>query len=85
MEIDEMLGRLQGDLFLPLLLALVSVFVYLVALSGAYRKTRALQAIAEECRRRREEEERRLEKLGYSPRLARYRRLEAELARRLAR
>jgi hypothetical protein len=83
-EINAILDRLQGDLFLPLLLGLASAFAYLAVLARAHQTRRTLVSIAQECRRRRMEEERLERRLGFSARLARYRRLEAELARRLA-
>ena len=84
-DFDAAIDRLLGDLFLPLILGLASALVYLVVLARAYQKTRTLIAIGQECRRRRLDEERLERRLGCSPRLDRYRRLEAEVARRLAR
>jgi hypothetical protein len=84
-DVDAITDRLLGDLFLPLILGLSSAAAYLAVLARAHEKTRALGRIAGECRRRRLEEERLLGRIGYSPRLDRYRRLEAELARRLER
>ena len=85
MDIDAVIERLLGDLFLPLALGVLSAAAYLAILARAHQRTRTLVAIAEECRRRRGEEERFERRVGFSPRLERYRRLEAELARRLAR
>ena len=85
MDVDSLVDRLQGDLFVPLLLGLTSAFVFLAILARAHQQTRLLAALARECRRRRKEEERVELRLGYSPRLDRLRRLEADLDRRLAR
>ena len=85
MELDAVIDRLLGDLFLPLLLGLTAAGAYLAVLARAYQQTRTLMGIARECRRRRLEEEGVERRLGSSPRLDRYRRLEAEIARRLAR
>jgi len=82
-DVDAIIDRLLGDLFLPLLLGLASAVAYLAVLARAHEKTRALVGIAEECRRRRQEEERLEARIGYSPRLDGYRRLEAEVARRI--
>jgi hypothetical protein len=84
-DVDALAERLQGDLFVPLLLGLTCATVYVASLAREFRKTRALAAAAEECRRRIEDEERRERDLGFSPSLGRYRRLEAELSRRLGR
>lgn len=85
MDVDAVLDRLQGDLFVPLLLGLGAAFAYLAILAVAHRQARALVLLARACRRRLSEEERRERLLGYSPALARLRRLDAELTRRLAR
>lgn len=85
MDVDSLADRLQGDLLVPLVLGLASAFVYLAILARAHLQTRTLAALARECRRCREEEERVELRLGYSPRLGRLRRLEADLERRLAR
>jgi hypothetical protein len=84
-DVDLVIDRFLGDLFLPLVLGLTSALAYLALLARAHQKTRALAEIALECRRRRMEEERLERLIGYSPRLDRFRRLEVELARRLAR
>jgi len=84
-DVDSLVDRLQGDLLVPLLLGLSSAFAFLAILARAHLQTRALAALARECRRRREAEERVESRLGYSPRLGRLRRLEADLERRLAR
>jgi len=84
-ELDAVIDRLLGDLFLPFVLGLLSAVAYLTVLALAWQKTRTLVGIAQECRRRRMEEERLEVRLGYAPRLDRYRRLEAEIARRLGR
>ena len=84
-DFDATIDRLLGELFLPLVLGLASAFVYVAVLARAYQRTRTLIAIGQECRRRRIDEERLERRLGYSPRLARYRRVEAEIARRLGR
>jgi len=84
-DVDALVDRFQGDLFVPLLLGLTSAFAYLTILARAHHQTRVLTALARQCRRRREEEERVEQRLGYSPRLDRLRRLEAYLERRLAR
>lgn len=83
MDFDAAIDRLLGDLFLPLVLGLASAFVYVAVLARAHQRTRTLIAIGRECRRRRIDEERLERRLGYSPRLDRYRRVEAEIARRL--
>lgn len=83
MDFDALTERLFGDLFLPLVLGLVCVFVYMAVLARAWERTRALVLIAAECRRRRLEEEALFDRLGAAPNLARLRRLEAELFRRL--
>lgn len=85
MDVDEVINRLLGDLFVPLILGLTSALSYLAVLARAHQRTRVLVEIALECRRRRMEEERLERRIGYSPRLDRFRRLEVELARRLAR
>lgn len=85
MDFDAAIDRLLGDLFLPLVLGLASAFVYVAVLARAHQRTRTLIAIGRECRRRRIDEERLERRLGYSPRLDRYRRVEAEIARRLSR
>jgi hypothetical protein len=82
-DFDALLGRLLGDLFIPLVLGLVCAFVYLAVLARAWERTRALVAAARECRRRRLEEEALFDRFGFSTRLPRLRRLEAELTRRL--
>ena len=84
-DFDAVIDRLLGDLFLPLVLGLVSALAYLAVLARAYQRTLTLRAIGVECRRRLKDEERLEARLGYSPRLDRYRRLEAEVARRLGR
>jgi hypothetical protein len=84
-DVDAVIDRLQGDLFVPLLLGLAAASAYLVVLGLAHRKALALVALARQCRRRREEEERRERLLGYSPTLGRLRRLEVEIARRITR
>jgi hypothetical protein len=84
-DVDRIIERLLGDLFLPLVLGLAAAVAYLAVLARAHQKTRTLIAIGLECRRRRIEEERVESRLGYSPRLARLRRLEAEITRRLSR
>jgi hypothetical protein len=84
-DVDEVINRLLGDLFVPLILGLTSALSYLAVLARAHQRTRVLVEIALECRRRRMEEERLERRIGYSPRLDRFRRLEVELARRLAR
>ena len=83
MDFDALIERLSGDLFIPLVLGLVCVFVYLAVLARAWERTRALVAIAAECRRRRLEEEALFDRLGYAPNLPRLRRLEAALTERL--
>lgn len=85
MDVDAVIDRLLGDLFLPLVLGLASALSYLAVLARAHQKTRDLAQIALLCRRRRMEEEGLERRVGYSPRLERYRRLEGELARRLGR
>ena len=85
MDVDAAIDRLLGDLFVPLILGLTSAFAYFAVLARAHQKARTLLALAQECRRRRMDEELLERRLGYSPRLDRYRRLEAELARRLGR
>jgi hypothetical protein len=84
-DFDALIERLLGDLFLPLVLGLVCVFVYFVALARAWTRAREMVAIARECRRRRLEEEALFDRVGYAPNLPRLRRLEAELLRRLER
>lgn len=84
MEVDAIIDRLLGDLFLPLLLGVTAAFVYLAVLARVHQRTAALIVLGRECRRRRVDEERLEQQLGYSPRLGRYRRLEAEIARRLS-
>ena len=85
MDVDSLVDRLQGDLFVPLLLGLMSAFAYLTILARAHHQTRVLGALARQCRRRCVEEEERERRMGYSPDLARLRRLDAALARRLGR
>jgi len=84
-ELDAVIDRLLGDLFVPFLLGLIAAVAYLAVLARAWRQTRTLVGIAAECRRRRSQEEDFERRVGFSPRLDRYRRLEAEIARRLAR
>jgi len=84
-ELDAVIDRLLGDLFVPLLLGLIAAVAYLAVLARAWHETRTLVGIAAECRRRRIQEEGFERRVGFSPRLDRYRRLEAEIARRLAR
>jgi len=84
-DVDLVINRILGDLFLPLVLGLTSALGYLAVLARAHQRTRVLAEIALVCRRRRIEEEGLERRLGYSPRLDRIRRLEIELARRLAR
>ena len=85
MDVEALVDRLQGDLFVPLFLGLTAAFAYLTILARAHLRTRVLAALARQCRRRRAEEEDRERRIGYSPDLARFRRLEAALARRLGR
>ncbi len=85
MDVDSLADRLQGDLFVPLLLGLTAAFAYLAILARAHQQTRVLAALARQCRRRCAEEEERERRIGYSPDLARFRRLDAALARRLGR
>lgn len=85
MDVDALIDRLQGDLFLPLVLGLTAALAYLAVLARQHSRTRVLVLLAHACRRRIADEERLEERLGFSPRLDRLRRLDADLARRLAR
>lgn len=85
MDVEALVDRLQGDLFVPLLLGLTAAFAYLTILARAHLQTRVLSALARQCGRRCAEEEERERRIGYSPDLARFRRLHAALARRLER
>jgi hypothetical protein len=84
-DVDALIDRLQGDLFLPLLLGLTAALAYLVLLAREHARARVLVSLAHACRRRIADEERLEERLGFSPRLDRLRRLDADLTRRLGR
>lgn len=81
MDVDALLERLLGDLFVPLILGAAAVFVYFLVLARAFQVQRLRVALAEVLRRRIAEQEALQERLGYAPRLDRYRRLEAALRR----
>lgn len=81
MDIDAILDRLLGDLFVPLLLGAAAVFVYFAVLARAYQHARIRLSLLEECRRRRREQELLQARVGFAPRLSHYRRCEAALSR----
>jgi hypothetical protein len=74
-----------GQFFWPALLGAGSAFAYLAVLARAHLRTRALVALYVDCVARRLKEERFQRQLGFSPRLAPIRRLEAALRERLRR
>jgi hypothetical protein len=83
-DFDAWLNQLTPADFAVAVLALLTAFAYLALLARAHARATLLLALSREVRRRRRLEEELLQTKGFAPRLEHYRRLDAEMARRLA-
>jgi hypothetical protein len=83
-DFDAWIGGLTPADFAVALLAVTTALAYLAVLARAHARARLLIALARECRRRRLRQEEIQRAWGFAPRLEHYRRLEEDLARRLA-
>ncbi len=84
MDFDAWLNQLTPADLAVAVLALLTAFAYLALLARAHARATLLLALAREVRMRRRRQEELLLRQGYAPRLEQYRRLDADMARRLA-
>jgi hypothetical protein len=84
-NLDAWIDRLTPADFVVALLALLTAFAYLALLARAHARAKLLLALAGEARRRRLHQEDLLRTRGFAPRLEHYRRLESDVAARMAR
>jgi len=83
-DFDAWLNQLTPADLAVAALALLTAFAYLALLARAHARAKLLLSRAREVRLRRLRQEEFLQAQGFAPRLEHYRRLEAEMARRLA-